>query len=487
MENTYKTEDSVFAVLSGSGAPYYEFSRDFILPDSYPDLRTLLVKSADFELQEAYPENGKLPVEGTAFVQVLFSDDENLLHRVVFDLPFAFDCTLPECRGTLRKIVRPSLKNLSVKVLNPRKLAVKLSVDPGLALWDELPLSLADPYVLSHAQIRKETVRTMEICAFGENALSFSEDVSVENDLPPVDEIAYAALTPVITECRYEGGKLNVRANAEAQILYEADGKHVLLNKKIPFTASVDAEGLDPDAELFADVRIGRCTFTPSEDETGDCRVIEADFSCGITVVCRINAENTGISDLYVPGMPSETESETVRCHYMERPAAFTQNRRVPFSADGEPIAFFPEPSAAQDGKSVECGIAVLCKKDDGTFAVEHVKDVFCPESGELGAAQFLRLDVSDRSMRRENDGYALIYTVGGQAAHFSEKEITFVRNVRCGAPEKLAQPEAILCYCRKNETDFDVAKKYLVSLQDYHRDNPENEKRDCVLIMKKT
>ncbi len=490
MENTYKTEDSVFASLAGTGAPYYEFSKDFILPDSYPDLRTLLVRSADLELQEAYPEGGKLPFEGTAFVQVLFSDDENLLHRVVFDLPVSFGVPMPESRGTPRKVSRPTLGNLSVKVLNPRKLAVRLSVDPGLSFWDELPMTLSDPYVLSHAEVRKETVETMEICSFSESGVAFSEDLTVGSDLPPVDEIVYSSVSPTVEDVTYGNGKISVRANAEIEILYEAKGRPNRVEKKIPMTVSVDAEGLDPNAALFADLHIGKCALTPSEDETGDCRVIEADFTCGVTVVCQINAENTRISDLFVPGMPSETVSRTVRCNSMERPVSFSQNRRVPFSCEGEPVAFFAEVSAPADGKNVRSEITVLVRRPDGAFEVVRLTDAFDPDAGsscEIGKAQYLRFNVSERSMRRENDGYALIYTVSGQAMRYSEKETTFVESVHCGSPEKLSQPTAILYRRPKSETDFDVAKKFLVTLKELKEDNPENEKRDTVFIMKKS
>lgn len=494
MDNKIKNEDSIFSFKTARGQPCYEFTRDFILPDMYGDLKKILYYTASFDTAGGYPErdavSDKITYDGTLYIKILFCDESGELGYLTYDLPYSFEARLPECEGSLRYGEKMEIRFLGVKAVNPRKINVRASLCPNLCVFDEIDCKLSDKNTHSTMQTLMGSINSMEICHFIERDISFSEDIIIDRSMPCVDKIAFFDVTPQITDSRCDGNRIYVKGYADAELICKSGDEVFYYTKRIMVEKSIEAKGLDPNASLHVYMKICRSGVSVNEDETGEARIVEADFIGEIGAVCVMNVENTYVCDVYAIGCDSKYTTKEVRFAELERPKSFTQNRRVALNTAAAPVAFFTKTKTAEtDGATqITVEIFAIVKNGEGQYVCENISDSFFVDFPSESDPYFgyCDIEISDKSVRAENGSVYLCYNVTGRSISFKNDVITCVDGVEILSEVKKERPHYILYYPEAGESDWDIAKKFKVGLSSVADRNQGRRENEAVLIAKK-
>ena len=494
MDNKIKNEDSIFSFKTSRGQPCYEFTRDFILPDMYGDLKKILYYTASPDTAGGYPErdtvSDKITYDGTVYVKILFCDESGGLSYLTYDLPYSLEARLPECEGALRYGEKMEICALGVKAVNPRKINVRVSLSPNLCVFDEIDCRLSDKKTQHAMQKLTGNINSMEICHFIERDISFSEDIVIDRSMPCVDKVAFFDVTPQITDSRCDGSRIYVKGYADAELICMSADEPFYYTKRIMVEKSIEAKGLDPNATLHVYMKICRSGVSVNEDETGEARIVEADFIAEIGAVCVMNVENSYVCDVYAIGSDSSYTTREVRFAELERPKSFTQNRRVALGTSDAPVTFFTKTKRAEtDGATqITVDIFAIVKNAEGQYVCENVSDSFFVDFPADSDAYFgySDIEISDKSVRVENGSVYLCYNVTGRSIGYKNDVITCVESVEVFSEDKKERPRYILYYPKSGESDWDIAKKFKVSLSDFAEGNQGRRENEAVLIAKK-
>ncbi len=246
----------------------------------YKDLKKILYYTASLSTSGGYPEkdkiSDKITYDGAIFVKIMFCDEAGELENLTYDLPYSFEVRLPECEGVMRYADKVEICSLGVKAVNPRKINVRASLNPRLCVFDELQTKLSNQKARD-IETLMQRVNTMEMCSFIERDISISEDIVRDKSMPTIDKVVFMNITPQISDARCDGSRIYIKGYADVEILYENASNPYYYCKRIMLEKGIDAKGLDVGATLFAYFRTCKSSFSVTEDETGDARIVEVD------------------------------------------------------------------------------------------------------------------------------------------------------------------------------------------------------------------
>ncbi len=489
-----------------------EISRDFIIPDLYGDIKRIIGYSGSLSPEECYTDSGKANVSGTLTVRILFVDDENKLRGVTFtedyfsgvllmanDFPYGEDIVF-SC---------PTLDNLTVKTVNPRKVSIRAQIDPCLKVWKSLSLvpEIARPENIgvSDFEMKKENLKCIKPYVLCEKDLELSENVSLDSTASEIifydAKIEVASCTPAENS---DGISVNVKGSIGLDIIYSpTDGAEpVLFHRDLPFSQTLsggEKGSALPICRACAYIRTFDCTLSQEASSA------EVDIAYVISVNGAESIACDYYSDIYLPGYTMKCESEkriptyemfksskTLRVQCSKESSASDAVGIMMTSVN--PTLNMIEKSGDGETAYGSSQINVIFREGDGSC---HSQSFSCNFEADLETLpkydEYLScLRVSDVSARFENGNLSVGYDLEITLILWENVSVDPVLSAEVGEKKDYSGESAFtLYYPQKNETFWDIGKKYGVSAKELEKSNavPENVESKtpaAVLIMRK-
>ena len=246
---------------------------DFNVPDVRPDVEMIVQSKERVTLENVRAENGKVFVDGVMEAGVLYMDNtkERQIHRLDMKLPFAeaFPVEGLEAGETVR--IRHETEDLSISMINSRKLAVRSILSFAVSTDEIYDLSAA---VETQTSIRtcekRKKLELMQLQVQNKDILRLKEEVPLAPNKPNIREILWENVQ--LRSCRTKllDGEIEVQGKLFLFVLYRAedeDESAQWMEYSIPFEGKLLCSGcsqeLVPDIEVSlsqAELRHGRRT-----------------------------------------------------------------------------------------------------------------------------------------------------------------------------------------------------------------------------------
>lgn len=468
-------------------------SEDFILPDYLPDVKKVISVFPLCSIKGRFMGSGTLEYEGEVSYRILYVADDHSIKSALFTTGFDEKLGGEDFSEECVELIRPLCKNLSARLLNPRKLNIRSTNGAEIEVYKRrcfLPVlygarTLDDEQAL---ETLVEEVKGSDVLSLRENGLTLSEDISFEAAMPTAEELIFSKAALTVQECRVLEGEAQIRGVAEIFCLLSAgkngEGREewILLSRPLSFSQTLKNEGLHEGGKCFARLLPEGMEFRLREDEFGQKRVVEMD----VTYLCDLEVfyEKPLSLCLDAYSIEGETEKNTVEKHFFapvsQLKGGFSVNESVTLDLPEEGgysvVCTFAEPflhvaEEGKNGKAVlegECALSLLLKDSAGapdvrrtTLPLRFVTDVALPEEGLEGQISAkasgirCRLDKNQLSCDME-------LTFGGLL--LGATSCSYVDTLRI-LPEKRQKTgrrgSVILYYPEKDESLFSIAKKY--------------------------
>ena len=302
-----------------------ELSGDFILPDTYPDVKKILrVRARPVQIGH-FMSGGKLEFNGAVDYIVVFSaegEGTDQLCSVHFAAEYSGSVTPAESFDQPMIVTEPRVTACSARLQNPRKLSLKSTVLTDVRL---MTTGTTQPSCDSKLERLDETMPTLIECTFTADHEQISENLEPDAAQPAIDEIitcdAEIYFREAIPRVADDGFTVALKGEAVVDCVYKAQtepGDYRSFSRKIPLSFVVSA---DEYAGMFKDSIPGTlqasATGSPTEinaavgeDSYGERRVLELDLSFDIDVTLYADAETTITLDAYSTSRECECMSK---------------------------------------------------------------------------------------------------------------------------------------------------------------------------------
>ena len=317
------------------GAPIIstrEESAETIVPDYSPDIARIVDVSACLLPRGQTVADGKLSVEGSIRLTLLFMTEEAQgLRSLEYTIPFEQSERLPD--GCEKASVEGRVCNPEVRLLNPRKLFTRLDVEWRFTPYCRETLSVCGEIPEQEAyaiETLREKHEVSLIRAIGEKDFVFSDELSIPSGRGAVSELLCTRIKPRVTETKSIGSKAVLKGVVCVSLLYAAeDGKLCSYAEELPFSQILDgvAEGEGGDVSASAILNLSGCEIHTG-GEGNDGRTVSVKLFMNAFVVLRGTETVNCITDLYSTAYEFNAQTERVDLWHEPETLTVTQSVR---------------------------------------------------------------------------------------------------------------------------------------------------------------
>lgn len=266
---------------------------DYNLAEYKPDILKIIEDKGQVRLDEIKVEQDLVRLRGALHFEVLYrsSGEDGLFGRLQGEIPFQENVRMEGAGEYDTVYVDPQIEDLSIGMINSRKLEIRSLITLQLLLRQPCVHSLATDLsgeVSDHIQVRREDVETLELLGQKKDTSRFRAELALPSNKPGIREILWYSLQPRGIESRVEEGKINLSGELFVHMVYlgaEESGQLQCLELAVPMQTQVDAEDADPQLLSWVRVRLIGGELEAAEDFDGEERmlhleaVLEVDYT----------------------------------------------------------------------------------------------------------------------------------------------------------------------------------------------------------------
>jgi hypothetical protein len=293
-----------------------------------------------------------------------------------------------------------------------------------------------------------------------------------------------------------------VKGEVNVSTLYIADDESrsiQFMEYEIPFTQFVDLAGMSENAACEVDYQIGDCKFEPAEDNDGELRNISSEISLKAEVSGFTNRNVEIIADAYSTHSLLNLEKESFN---MEDYAAESKSQIVlkeTLTIDGEKPGIaeifnvLSKPALTeyriQNDKVIIEGVVKSCAlylaNDDEQPIVSYEQEIPFRHSAEIkDINENMNCDID---LDVEHCNYNMVspsevevrLAVSAYVRVIDDVSATIVGRINelpLDGKRAASQPSITICFTQPGDTLWNVAKRYLITMDDIRRFNGLDE-----------
>ena len=249
------------------------------VPDQKPDMERLILQKGEIKTEEIKAAEDHVNVKGKLVFSILYVTDEGNVSRVDGQLPYEEQVYMEGVRSGDTVEVRPELENMSIDMINSRKLSVRALLSLSLCVEELYDEEMAvELYHEEPIETKKKLLTIAEIAIQKKDILRFKEEIEMPQSFPNIFEIIWEDVR--ISGMGFEAlnGQIAAQGEIQAFFLYEGEGEERPLKcyeKTIPFRETIECQGCSE--AMIPDISYH---VSPSETEA------RADFDGEERVAC---------------------------------------------------------------------------------------------------------------------------------------------------------------------------------------------------------
>ena len=251
---------------------------DFNLPDYEPDMIKLIDRKGSARIHETRVEPDQVVVNGALFFQALYKCTETgSICSLQGEVPFTENIHMEGVQETDQLVLQSSMEDLSLGMINSRKLNVRALIDllaaDQMEQQIELPTSIED----SSVQTLYQQQKMLQLLTQQKDICRIHSEILLPSNRPNISKLLWQSVQLRGLDSRIRTGEIELSGELLVNILYkgEEDDKQIqCMETTVALHERIECSVCDPDS-LFKLVPLQiQLEVTPTEDEDGENRVL---------------------------------------------------------------------------------------------------------------------------------------------------------------------------------------------------------------------
>ena len=286
---------------------------DINITDSRPDVYQLVTEQGNVDVEEMRAVEDHVRIKGTLKVQVLYIADEEIHRPACMEgsLPFEEQVYLNGVSSSDSVTVRAMLEDLSVGMINSRKLSVQALVDLNLSVEKVEEIEAAVGIDGEETvEMKTAPLQALDLVIAKKDIFRVRQDLELPGGMPNVFHLLWQTCSLKEMSCRAQDEKLALEGEISLFILYEGEGEErpdVWYEASVPVRGAVECQGMREG--MLENIRfgIGHQELEVKADADGEERKISLDLVLDLDMKLYEEIRVETISDLY--GVDREIEA----------------------------------------------------------------------------------------------------------------------------------------------------------------------------------
>lgn len=319
---------------------------DYNLAEYKPDILKIIEEKGQVRMEEAKVEKDFVRLRGALQFEVLYrsSREDGSFNHLQGEIPFQENVRMEGCEEYDMVFVSPEIEDLSVGLINSRKLEIRALITLQLHLRQpgvhNLAIDLAGGEPGS-AQVRKEEVTALELLGQKKDTSRFRSELTLPSNKPGIQEILWYSLQPRGLESRMEDGKIGINGELLIHMTYrsaEDTEQMQCLELAVPMQAQVDAAEAEPDVVSWVRVRLVSSDLEAAEDFDGEERLLQLEAVLEVDYTLWQERTLTLLQDVYATGseLTCTTTDVTLQKLLVKNDSRFRINERISLEEGGQ-------------------------------------------------------------------------------------------------------------------------------------------------------
>lgn len=290
---------------------------DISVPDIKPDILSLISVDNEVFITNQRIENGKLIVDGTMQVCVVYmSDDESgAFKNLTSNFDFSETFNIPDVNENSIIDLRVYKGPIECKVINSRKLNIKSPITIDVKAMNTTECNIAKDVTDSRdVELQKKSIdlNVLQNCKMQD--IDLQENVSLDEGCKPIGEILKATLKISNEDYKISYNKIFAKADAIVKIIYVSDDESQMLESfetTIPVMGFIDYDGINENMEISLKYTVKAFSIKPIYQDLKSLSFTVEGKVCAR--VCVFQKEQTEvIDDIYSPDCNLKCEYEEI-------------------------------------------------------------------------------------------------------------------------------------------------------------------------------
>lgn len=302
MEVTMNKQSMEGYALSELGEAITEESMDTIVPDSFPDAETISGCWANLTLRNKECAAGRAMVSGSAKANVVYEPADGTAPRTLsMTMPFNLEYYAPSITEDSRLMVCLSLAAAEGRVVNSRKLQVRLTIGAQFFIYDRTEAAYCTQVTCdSPLELQSQELSVLMCSQIREKSFAISDELQLDPGKPSISDILLYELDLVVNDKKMVGSKLVFKGDAVVAVAYRSPEDAIDSQRFVlPFSQMMDFDGADENCDPVLALVPTSVELQISDDYTESLNRFQLDM--GITAQAILMSRETiaPVTDAY--------------------------------------------------------------------------------------------------------------------------------------------------------------------------------------------
>lgn len=271
---------------------------DMIVPDSKPDILSTLNTSGVVSIYKQEVQTGRVRVDGNINVYIMYLADstEDKARGLNTNLDFSENFVISECTGDMRAELETSIKNIECKVLNGRKINIKVTLDTNLKIFASEETEVICDLNDKNIQVLRPTYKINSLIGAGETKVYIKETINIDTK-DNLAEILKSNLRIINKDTKISYNKILAKAEVELKIVYLTEENQIRITTcNLPVVGFIDMQNISENSICDVHYQVKNIIIKPNSIEEHS---IYVEIEMGICAECYEEKEINLIEDLY--------------------------------------------------------------------------------------------------------------------------------------------------------------------------------------------
>lgn len=465
---------------------------DFTLPDYCPDISKIF-KCRAVPMITSKSMNGKsITIDGNVCITLLYCDKNNKLCSYEYIYPFSKIKEMPEESDDCNLSCAAKCDYINCRAITGRKVDIHGAVSLKVKAFKRCSNQIVSDYDEENLELKRSLAPATVPIGYREKYLIVEEEISIGNSNAPVLQILRYDAAPYINECKVLNEKIVVKGEMAVSVLYSAEGVAVpqLIKTTLPFSQIVEMAGVTELCKCDVKAKIAFLEVRPANSLGGECRSLT--FNAKVCLLCESYCVNeiAVIEDAFSTKYQTALTQNQVRfnkiCQNVKENCLFKRN--VELMEDISSVIDIwcekgsPKVTLANGNINLSAlllvGIIACDQNDNVSFYEKPLEFEFNYPLNCDSDSLYFNPDIEILSI-----GYTILSAntleirieVCVMGAVYEKSDISLITDIKIDTTKpcvKAKKGGAVICFLNKDETIWEIAKKYNASTEEIAKIN---------------
>ena len=463
------------------------------LPDYCSDIKRILKCSLHPEVNSVQLGGDRVSVRGNLQIRLLYVNDGEKLDCFERTVEFSKYTDIKNMPENACAYAAAEVEYVNCRAESQRRASVSASVAVSIRVFGTKESELPEIHDSADFQTLTHTVKAVSDTVTGEKTFDLAETVELSDTEKPIGRIISQTSVALIESVKAVSGKLLIKGELKLTVVYceDSDERNLITRgHEMPISQILELPGLTEDGSNNVRLFVRSLMLEPKPDSSGKNRLIEAAAKVSAVVCSTREREVRVITDCYCTEYETESDYKNIDflslAQTLEKNDSISRSIELPCTKIGSVL----------DARAVKCGAEAML--DDSGLMIKAsavVEVIFTDEEGKLQTAQrSVDFDIAD-SLKKGCEKircHPVLTVTGTKCEPDAENKAKITLNFYVMADVFSVTTERVLvgvrpdeekkkpprdctiavCYCKKGESLWKIAKKYNTVLSGIKEEN---------------